>query len=57
MATEVFLPRFGQTMEEAKILQWLQKEGEPVMQGEPLFEIETDKVNQEIGVNGSGVQR
>jgi len=57
MATEVFLPRFGQTMEEAKILQWLKKEGDPVKQGEPLFEIETDKVNQEIEANGTGVLR
>jgi pyruvate dehydrogenase E2 component (dihydrolipoamide acetyltransferase) len=57
MATEVFLPRFGQTMEEAKILQWLKKEGDPVKQGEPLFEIETDKVTQEIEANGSGVLR
>ncbi len=57
MATEVFLPRFGQTMEEAKILQWLKKEGDPVKQGDPLFEIETDKVTQEIEANGSGVLR
>ena len=57
MATEVFLPRFGQTMEEAKILQWFKKEGDPVKEGEPLFEIETDKVNQEIEANGSGVLR
>jgi len=57
MATEVFLPRFGQTMEEAKILQWLKKEGDAVKQGEPLFEIETDKVNQEIEANASGVLR
>ncbi len=57
MAMEVFLPRFGQTMEEAKILQWLKKEGDAVKQGEPLFEIETDKVNQEIEANASGVLR
>ena len=57
MVTEVFLPRFGQTMEEAKILQWFKKEGEAVQQGEPLFEIETDKVNQEIEANGTGVLR
>ncbi len=57
MATEVFLPRFGQTMEEAKILQWFKKEGDAVKQGEPLFEIETDKVNQEIEANASGVLR
>ncbi len=57
MATEVFLPRFGQTMEEAKILQWFKKEGDAVKEGEPLFEIETDKVNQEIEANGTGVLR
>jgi len=38
MATEVFLPRFGQTMEEAKILQWLKKEGDPVQKDEPIAE-------------------
>ncbi len=35
-------------MEEGKILNWLKKEGDPIKKGEPVAEIETDKVNIEM---------
>jgi len=44
----VILPKMGLTMEEAKIVRWFKKEGEPVRAGEALLEIETEKANTEI---------
>ncbi len=46
MATEVKLPRLGQGMEAGTITKWLKAEGEPVKKGEPLYEVDTDKVTQ-----------
>ncbi len=44
MATLVNMPKLGQTMEEGTIITWLKREGERVARGEPLLQIETDKV-------------
>ncbi len=40
---EIVMPRMGLTMESGVFLKWLKQTGEPVRNGEPLFEIETDK--------------
>jgi len=53
----VEMPKMGDTMEEGKILRWLKQVGEPVKKGEPLAEIETDKVNIEVESFSSGVLR
>ena len=55
MATEVILPRLGQGMESGTIVRWLKSEGEPVQKGEPLFELDTDKVTQEVESDFAGV--
>jgi pyruvate dehydrogenase E2 component (dihydrolipoyllysine-residue acetyltransferase) len=55
MATEVILPRLGQGMESGTIVKWLKAEGEQVEKGEPLFELDTDKVTQEVEAEASGV--
>ncbi len=55
MATEVILPRLGQGMESGTIVRWLKSEGEPVAKGEPLFELDTDKVTQEVEAETNGV--
>ncbi|HLX32180.1 MAG TPA: dihydrolipoamide acetyltransferase family protein [Gaiellaceae bacterium] len=55
MATEVILPRLGQGMESGTIVRWLKSEGEAVEKGEPLFELDTDKVTQEVEAEASGV--
>jgi pyruvate dehydrogenase E2 component (dihydrolipoamide acetyltransferase) len=55
MATEVILPRLGQGMEFGTIVRWLKSEGEPVEKGEPLFELDTDKVTQEVEAEADGV--
>src|ERR687887_56671 len=55
MATEIKLPRLGQGMESGTIVRWLKSEGEPVEKGEPLYELDTDKVTQEVEADASGV--
>src|SRR6188768_1558060 len=55
MASEVKLPRLGQGMESGTIVKWLKSEGEPVQKGEPLYELDTDKVTQEVEAEASGV--
>src|SRR6059036_182529 len=53
--TEVRLPRLGQGMESGTIVKWLKSEGEAVEKGEPLYELDTDKVTQEVEAESSGV--
>src|SRR4051812_754409 len=55
MATEIKLPRLGQGMESGTIVKWLKSEGDQVEKGEPLYELDTDKVTQEVEADASGV--
>ena len=55
MATEIKLPRLGQGMESGTIVKWLKSEGDEVQKGEPLYELDTDKVTQEVEADASGV--
>jgi pyruvate dehydrogenase E2 component (dihydrolipoamide acetyltransferase) len=55
MATEIKLPRLGQGMESGTIVKWLKSEGDTVEKGEPLYELDTDKVTQEVEADASGV--
>jgi pyruvate dehydrogenase E2 component (dihydrolipoamide acetyltransferase) len=55
MAVEVKLPRLGQGMEAGTIVRWLKSEGERVAKGEPLYELDTDKVTQEVEAEAEGV--
>ena len=55
MATEVKLPRLGQGMESGTIVRWLKGEGDAVKKREPLYELDTDKVTQEVEAEADGV--
>ncbi len=55
MTTQVIMPALGMAQETGKVLRWLRAEGDPVTQGEPLLEIETDKVTVEIEAPASGI--
>ena len=55
MATELTLPRLGQGMESGTIVRWLKSEGDKVEKGEPLYELDTEKVTQEVEADASGV--
>ena len=54
MAYEVVMPKAGIAMEFGTIVRWLKKEGDEIAAGEPLMEIETDKLAMEIEAETSG---
>ena len=55
MAVSVVMPALEMAQETGKLLAWLKKEGESVKKGEPLLEIETDKVTVEVEAPADGV--
>ena len=55
MAAAVTLPQLGQGMESGTIVRWLKAEGDPVRKNEPLYELDTDKVTQEVESDVDGV--
>lgn len=52
---EITLPKLGESIQDATIVQWLKKEGEAVALDEPILEVATDKVNSEIPSPVEGV--
>jgi pyruvate dehydrogenase E1 component beta subunit len=48
MATKVLMPALSPTMTEGKLATWLKKEGDKVVAGDVLAEIETDKATMEL---------
>jgi pyruvate dehydrogenase E2 component (dihydrolipoamide acetyltransferase) len=55
MSNQVTLPRLGQGMESGVIVKWLKSEGDQVEKGEALYELDTEKVTQEVEADASGV--
>lgn len=55
MATEVIIPSLGEVVESVTILNWFKSEGDPVDKGEPLLEVESQKVTVEIESPTSGI--
>jgi pyruvate dehydrogenase E2 component (dihydrolipoamide acetyltransferase) len=55
MPTNVIMPALELAQESGKVLHWLKSPGDTVTKGEPLVEIETDKVTTEIEAPASGV--
>lgn len=55
MAALVRMPRLGANMEEGTVLRWRKAVGDTVQKGEPLLEVETDKVNAEVEAPRTGV--
>ncbi len=53
----VTIPKWGLSMEEGTVVQWLKKEGEPVAEGEEIVEIETDKINNGMESPAAGTLR
>ncbi len=54
MATEVLMPRQGQSVESCLIVGWKVKEGDTVKAGQPLCEVETDKATFEVEAPAAG---
>ena len=57
MVHTITMPDLGQTVSEGKVLRWLKKPGAKVSRGEPLLEVETDKVTMEVESYVSGYLR
>jgi len=55
MTTKILVPELGESVLEATVSRWLKKEGDSVNVGDVLVELETDKVNLEVGAKSSGV--
>jgi pyruvate dehydrogenase E2 component (dihydrolipoamide acetyltransferase) len=55
MAFSVVMPALELAQETGKVLVWIKKEGDNVVKGEPLLEIETDKVSFELEAPADGV--
>jgi 2-oxoglutarate dehydrogenase E2 component (dihydrolipoamide succinyltransferase) len=55
MAIKIEVPELGESVLEATVARWLKKEGDFVNVGEALVELETDKVNLEVGAKRAGV--
>jgi pyruvate dehydrogenase E2 component (dihydrolipoamide acetyltransferase) len=55
MATSLIMPALEMAQESGRLLRWLKREGESVIKGEPVMEIETDKVTVEIPSPDSGI--
>jgi pyruvate/2-oxoglutarate dehydrogenase complex dihydrolipoamide acyltransferase (E2) component len=54
MSTEILLPKIGFSMNEGVLSRWLVEDGAPVQQGQPLYELESDKSLQEVEAPASG---
>lgn len=55
MLIDVILPKIGMAMQDALIVEWLKKEGEPVTKGEALLKMETEKVIEELEAPETGI--
>ena len=54
MPADVIMPALGMAQETGKVLRWLKADGDSVAKGEPLLEVETDKVTVEIEAPADG---
>ncbi|MFT4286993.1 lipoyl domain-containing protein [Nocardioides sp.] len=52
--SDIVVPQWGLTMEDATLLTWLKQVGDHVAEGDPIAELETDKTNSELESPFSG---
>jgi pyruvate/2-oxoglutarate dehydrogenase complex dihydrolipoamide acyltransferase (E2) component len=55
MATEIIVPTLGEIVESVTIVKWLKAEGDPVKEGEPVLEVESQKVTVQVESPASGI--
>jgi len=55
MAVNVIMPQAGQDLETGMVRQWLKAEGDSVAKGEPIVQIETEKVSLDVEAPAAGV--
>jgi len=55
MPANIIVPELGESIVDARVAKWLKKEGDRVAAGDPLVELETDKIDVEVGAPQAGV--
>src|SRR5918993_4905988 len=55
MPTNIVVPELGESVVEARVAKWLKKQGDQVNAGEPLVELETEKIDLEVSADRAGV--
>src|SRR5690606_39983515 len=55
MPVNIVVPEMGESIVDARVARWLKNEGDAVATGEPLVELETDKVDVEVSATQNGV--
>src|SRR5688500_16407492 len=55
MPSNIVVPEVGESIVDARIAKWLRKEGDVVSAGDPLVELETDKIDLEVSAPQAGV--
>src|SRR5215213_10535204 len=55
MATNIVVPELGESVVEARVAKWLKKQGDSVIAGDPLVELETEKIDLEVSADRAGV--
>jgi 2-oxoglutarate dehydrogenase E2 component (dihydrolipoamide succinyltransferase) len=55
MTRKITVPQLGESVVEATVGEWHKQEGDPVAVGDILVELETDKVDVEVGAEAAGV--
>jgi 2-oxoglutarate dehydrogenase E2 component (dihydrolipoamide succinyltransferase) len=53
--SNIVVPQLGESVVEARIARWLKHEGDRIETGEPVVELETDKIDLEVGADHAGV--
>lgn len=54
MAQEIVMPKLGLTMTEGKLVKWYKEVGDEIAEGEVIFEVETEKITNEVEANAEG---
>ena len=55
MSTNIVVPELGESVVEARVAKWLKKPGDAVNAGDPLVELETEKIDLEVSADRAGV--
>src|SRR5215210_3850431 len=55
MPSNIVVPEVGESIVDARVAKWLRQEGDVVAVGDPLVELETDKIDLEVSASQAGV--
>ena len=55
MSMNIVVPELGESVVEARVARWLKKQGDSVTAGEPLVELETEKIDLEVSADRAGI--